>query len=168
MRDKNKETARRMLLPRSNRSESPAEAFATVSAPSVDEYSPLRWRHPAPRCETPRICEMSRVVLGFRGTSYDYVATSSRTHSHSRHPDPAAERRNSLAQRVSAGYSRKLRPSPVGATLSGAALSTHLILVRASPSGSHLRPAVKIEEQWPYRSSAKSLRTWKNYPLSHA
>src|SRR5246127_3539464 len=146
MRDKSKETARRMLLPSSNRPESPAEAFATVSAPSAEEYGPLRWGYRAARCGTPRICEMSRVVLGFRGTSYDYVATSSRTHSHSRHPDPAAERRNSLAQRVSAGYSRKLRPSPVGATLSGAALSPHLILVRASPSGSRRCLAVKIEE----------------------
>src|ERR1700756_3563481 len=141
MRDKSKETARRMLLPSSNRPESPAEAFATVSAPSAEEYGPLRWGYRAARCGTPRICEMSRVVLGFRGTSYDYVATSSRTHSHSRHPDPAAERRNSLAQR--------LRPSPVGATLSGAALSPHLILVRASPSGSRRCLAVKIEEQWP-------------------
>src|ERR1700757_468008 len=149
MRDKNKETARRMLLPSSNRPESSAEAFATVSAPH-------------------RSRTYSSALGVFRGTSYDYVATSSRTHSHSRHPDPAAERRNSLAQRVSAGHSRKLRPSPVGATLSGAALSTHLILVRASPSGSRLRPAVKIEEQWPYRSSANSLRTWKNCPLSHA
>ena len=168
MRDKNKETARRMLLPRSNRSESPAEAFATVSAPSAEEYGPLRWGHLAPDAVHPAYAKCHELSWDSVARSYDYGATSSRTHSHSRHPDPAAERRNSLAQRVSTGYSRKLRPSPVGATLSGAALSTHLILVRASPSGSRLRPAVKIEEQWPYRSSAKSLRTWKNCPLSHA
>jgi hypothetical protein len=53
MRDKNKETARRMLLPSSNRPESPAEAFATVSAPSAEEYVRLRWGHPAPDSKRP-------------------------------------------------------------------------------------------------------------------
>jgi hypothetical protein len=53
MRDKNKETARRMLLPSSNRPESSAEAFATVSAPSAEEYVRLRWGHPAPDSKYP-------------------------------------------------------------------------------------------------------------------
>src|SRR4029077_3281418 len=115
MRDKNREMARRMLLPSSNQPESPGRRIRDRLSHSGEEYGPLRWGHPAPRCETLRISEMSRVVLGFGGTSYDYVATNSRTHI----PDARSSR--GAAKFISPAdkrwYSRKLRPSPVGATL---------------------------------------------------
>src|SRR5437016_3736363 len=142
MRDKNKGTARRMLLPRGNRPESPRRTIRDRLSHSGEEYGPLRWDVQLPDAKHPAYAKCHE-------SSWDFVARPMITRQQIAERTAIADARSSrgAAKFISPARKRwvpeKIIPSPVGATLSGAALSPDLILVGASPSGSRRCPAVK-------------------------